>query len=306
MASAVLPAPLGLLGPAKPAKLPLSRGAPKLGIPLSSPRFSRQLTAAFPRPFRRRLSNLRITRAAYISAPASEPNVGGVEKDRRAEESDSETVVASSTIIDWDLVSSLLLRHKLRLAVALASMVGCTAWARSEPLWRLLTKVGLLYAMEPVFTVIFVINLSSTWEKVMSTIRAQVFRRIMIQKVEFFDRYKVGELTGLLTSDLGSLKDIVSENISRDRGLRAISEASYYKLCKSELSVAFASTSSNLYLLKGLHVVGTIFILFALSAQLAPVLGLLMLSVSLLVMKISSSSANDIKPRKDCDRKRFK
>lgn len=41
---------------------------------------------------------------------------------------------------------------------------------------------------------------------------------------------QVGELTGLLTSDLGSLKDVVSENISRDRGLRALSEASYFTL----------------------------------------------------------------------------
>lgn len=38
---------------------------------------------------------------------------------------------------------------------------------------------------------------------------------------------QVGELTGLLTSDLGSVKDIVSENVSRDRGFRALSEASY-------------------------------------------------------------------------------
>lgn len=37
----------------------------------------------------------------------------------------------------------------------------------------------------------------------------------------------VGELTALLTSDLGSLKNIVSENTSRDRGFRALSEASY-------------------------------------------------------------------------------
>ncbi|RVW59451.1 ABC transporter B family member 28 [Vitis vinifera] len=43
----------------------------------------------------------------------------------------------------------------------------------------------------------------------------------------------VGELTALLTSDLGSLKDIVSENISRDRGFRALSEASYSTLSKS-------------------------------------------------------------------------
>ncbi|KAH9621114.1 hypothetical protein KSS87_008379 [Heliosperma pusillum] len=44
--------------------------------------------------------------------------------------------------------------------------------------------------------------------------------------MDFFDRYKVGELTGLLTSDLGSVQGIVSDNVSRDRGFRALSEAS--------------------------------------------------------------------------------
>ncbi|XP_015967494.1 ABC transporter B family member 28 isoform X2 [Arachis duranensis] len=108
--------------------------------------------------------------------------------------------------------------------------------------------------MEPLLTVIFVVNMNTVWEKVMSTLRAQIFGRILIQKVEFFDKYKVGELTGLLTSDLGSLKDIVSENVSRDRGFRALSE-----------------------------VIGTIFILFSLSPQLAPLLGILMLTVSVSV-----------------------
>ncbi|KAK6118059.1 hypothetical protein DH2020_048224 [Rehmannia glutinosa] len=74
--------------------------------------------------------------------------------------------------------------------------------------------------------------MNGIWEKVMSSLRAQIFQRVLIQKVEFFDRYKVGELTALLTSDLGSLKNIVSENISRDRGFRAISEASYSTLSK--------------------------------------------------------------------------
>ncbi|XP_043716207.1 ABC transporter B family member 28-like [Telopea speciosissima] len=79
--------------------------------------------------------------------------------------------------------------------------------------------------------------------------------------MEFFDRHKVGELNGLITSDLSSLKDIVSENISRDRGFRALSE-----------------------------VVGTLSILFVLSPQLAPILGLLMLSVSLLVALYKQST----------------
>lgn len=55
--------------------------------------------------------------------------------------------------------------------------------ARPEPLWRLLSKVGLLYSLEPIFTVIFVVNMNTVWEKVMSTLRAQIFRRVLIQKV---------------------------------------------------------------------------------------------------------------------------
>ncbi|XP_004308120.1 PREDICTED: ABC transporter B family member 28-like [Fragaria vesca subsp. vesca] len=125
---------------------------------------------------------------------------------------------------------------------------------RTEALWTLLSKVGVLYALEPILTVVFVVNMNTVWEKVMSTLRAQIFGRVLIQKVEFFDRYKVGELTGLLTSDLGSLKNVVSENISRDRGFRALTE-----------------------------VTGTMCILFVLAPQLAPILGVLMLTVSVLV-----------------------
>lgn len=95
-------------------------------------------------------------------------------------------------------------------------------------MWTLLSKIAVLYTLEPIFTVIYVINMTSIWEKVMASLRGQIFRRMLIQKVEFFDTYKVGELTGLLTSDLGSLKDVISENVSRDRGFRALSEASYF------------------------------------------------------------------------------
>lgn len=100
----------------------------------------------------------------------------------------------------------------------------------------------------------------------MSSLRAQIFQRVLIQKVEFFDRHKVGELTALLTTDLGSLKNIVSENVSRDRGFRAISE-----------------------------VIGTLCLLFALSVQLAPVLGLLMLTVSILVAIYKRTTVNVFK-----------
>ncbi|XP_010255552.1 PREDICTED: ABC transporter B family member 28 [Nelumbo nucifera] len=231
---------------------------------------SQQPLKLFPPHFsgtQRRLNGIRS--AAYVSAPAFDPNISG--ENPKVEDSNPIITAQSPTAINWGVIWSLLLRHKLRLVVSVVTLVGCTTCtlsmpifsgrffevligARPEPLWELLSKVGILYIMEPIFTIIFVINMNMIWEKVMAALRAQVFRRILIQKVEFFDRYKVGELNGLLTSDLGSLKDVVSENIARDRGFRALSE-----------------------------VVGTICILFALSPQLAPILGLLMLSVSVLV-----------------------
>lgn len=225
---------------------------------------SRQFTNLLPpKPARR----LKLITCAYVAAPASDPNIS--ENEPKFEESTAEVEAPpKNSIITWGLVWSLLLRHKLQLAISVATLVACTTCtlsmpilsgqffeviigSRPDPLWKLLSKVAVLYTLEPIFTIIFVTSLNTIWEKVMTKLRAIVFRRILIQKVEFFDRYKVGELTGLLTSDLGSIKSVVSDNISRDRGFRALSE-----------------------------VVGTICILFALSPQLAPILGLLMISVS--------------------------
>ncbi|KAL6291442.1 hypothetical protein ACE6H2_008952 [Prunus campanulata] len=168
---------------------------------------------------------------AYVSGPASDPIVS--EPDPKIDGPDSKDQPPS--VISWGLLLSLLLKHKLRLAISAFALIGCSACTlsmpifsgrffevligkRPEPLWKLLSKVGVLYALEPILTIVFVVNLNTIWEKVMSTLRAQIFGRVLIQKV--------GELTGLLTSDLGSIKSVVSENISRDRGFRALTEAS--------------------------------------------------------------------------------
>lgn len=71
-------------------------------------------------------------------------------------------------------------------------------------------------------------------------------------QVEFFDRFRVSELTNLLTTELAAVRSVVLDNVSRDRGFRSISE-----------------------------VLGTFFILFKLAPRLAPVLGILITSVSI-------------------------
>lgn len=65
--------------------------------------------------------------------------------------------------------------------------------------------------------------------------RSRFYLRTVYDTIYFL---QVGELTGLLTSDLGSIKSVVSENISRDRGFRALTEASNSTPSTSELYVA--------------------------------------------------------------------
>ncbi|KAG8080647.1 hypothetical protein GUJ93_ZPchr0007g5342 [Zizania palustris] len=185
---------------------------------------------------------------AYISAPASGPDAyPSPSLDAAAAAEDVAAAISSSEAVTWAGVWALLLPHRARIAVSFAALLACTTCTLSmplfsgkffetligrgsEPLWRLLSKISVLYTLEPIFTIIFVINMTVIWEKVMARLRSQIFRRILIQKMVFFDRHKVGELTGLLTSDLGTLKSVVSDNISRDRGLRALSEARNFTL----------------------------------------------------------------------------
>ncbi|XP_027103870.2 ABC transporter B family member 28 isoform X1 [Coffea eugenioides] len=218
--------------------------------------------------------------SAYVSGPAS---VSSENSEYKVEEEEASEPAQPAYLVSWGLLWRLVSRHKLRLAASLLTLVGCTTCTlampiysgrffevlvgrRQEPLWQLLSKVGILYTLEPIFSVIFIVNMNSMWEKVMSSLRAQIFQRVLIQKVEFFDHYKVGELTSLLTSDLGSLKNIVSENVSRDRGLRALSE-----------------------------VAGTICLLFALSPQLAPILGFLIIFVSTFIAVYKRTTVNVFK-----------
>ncbi|KAL8049742.1 hypothetical protein ABFX02_06G038700 [Erythranthe guttata] len=222
----------------------------------------------------------RIISRAYVSGPAFDAIVS--ENDPKIDGSDT-VELQPIDLISWGLMWKLVSRHKWRVLISVLTLFACTTCTlampiysgrffevligvRPEPIWQLLSKVGVLYVFEPIFTIIFVINMNGIWEKVMASLRAQIFQRVLIQKVEFFDRYKVGELTALLTSDLGSLKSIVSDNISRDRGFRAISE-----------------------------VIGTLCLLFALSIQLAPILGGLMLTVSVLVAVYKRTTVNVFK-----------
>ena len=53
----------------------------------------------------------------------------------------------------------------------------------------------------------------------------ELFRVLLMEKIEFFDRHSAAELTALLSSELDAVRTFVFNNVSRDRGARAALEA---------------------------------------------------------------------------------
>ena len=61
--------------------------------------------------------------------------------------------------------------------------------------------------------------------QVLASLRAELYRVLLLQSVDFYDRTSTAELTGLLSSELDRVRSFIVSNVSRDRGLRAILEA---------------------------------------------------------------------------------
>ncbi|KAJ7238099.1 hypothetical protein O6H91_Y443300 [Diphasiastrum complanatum] len=212
-----------------------------------------------------------LVKSAYISPPPADLSISSDIDKRNNDQSfgsSAEEIRKPKAIITSELLRDLLWKERGHIVVATVALLGATCCTltmpifsgrffetligtRSEPLWRLLAKLSAIYALEPVCTIVFITNMIKVWERVMASLRSSLFRRLILQKVEFFDKHKVGELTAMLSTDLSSLKDIVHENVSRDRGFRAFSET-----------------------------IGTLIILFFVSPKLAPILGMLVLFVS--------------------------
>ena len=58
----------------------------------------------------------------------------------------------------------------------------------------------------------------------LATLRAELFRSLLLQKIEFFDVHTASKLTNLISTELDSVRSFVFRNVSRDRGPRAVLE----------------------------------------------------------------------------------
>lgn len=95
--------------------------------------FSPHRLTFLPRSRRRRPAPA--VRAAYVSAPASDPNLEGGRFRGADDAGESEKDSLCATAISWGLLWSLLARHKLRLLVSVVSLVGCTTCTLSMPIF---------------------------------------------------------------------------------------------------------------------------------------------------------------------------
>eukprot|EP01023_Acetabularia_acetabulum_P060428 TRINITY_DN7264_c0_g1_i1.p1 TRINITY_DN7264_c0_g1~~TRINITY_DN7264_c0_g1_i1.p1 ORF type:complete len:688 (-),score=106.05 TRINITY_DN7264_c0_g1_i1:202-2265(-) len=129
---------------------------------------------------------------------------------------------------------------------------------------KFLIGLAILYAVEPIMSALYCAKVIKGSEQVMQLLRQEVFRNILMQKIDFFDQYSSSKLTGLISNELRTLRSLVVGNSSRDRGLRAV-----------------------------LEVIGCVSILAFVSWRLGPIIAIITISmaISTSVYKVMTKSA---------------
>eukprot|EP00208_Stichococcus_sp_RCC1054_P006203 CAMPEP_0206138586 /NCGR_PEP_ID=MMETSP1473-20131121/3425_1 /ASSEMBLY_ACC=CAM_ASM_001109 /TAXON_ID=1461547 /ORGANISM="Stichococcus sp, Strain RCC1054" /LENGTH=706 /DNA_ID=CAMNT_0053532061 /DNA_START=385 /DNA_END=2508 /DNA_ORIENTATION=+ len=167
--------------------------------------------------------------------------------------------------LDDRYIRQLIFSQRKHLFIAAAALLVCTTCNLISPiitgfLFEMLVGRGgyalhqypkffavftAIYVLEPLLTRVYIRNMCAAGEKVLATVRRELFRTLLLQRIDFFDRHDAAELTSLINTELDSLRALVFNNVSRDRGPRAILEAS-----------------------------GAVAVLFALSWRLGPILAI--------------------------------
>ncbi|GFH21402.1 uncharacterized protein HaLaN_18703 [Haematococcus lacustris] len=107
------------------------------------------------------------------------------------------------------------------------------------------------YVLEPFMTKIYMNAALRAAETVLATLRMELFRTLLMQKVSFFEQRGAAELTSLISVELDTIRSFIFSNVTRDRGLRAL-----------------------------LEMVGSVCVLFALSWRLAPVCSIIIVATA--------------------------
>ncbi|WIA33509.1 hypothetical protein OEZ86_006634 [Tetradesmus obliquus] len=145
--------------------------------------------------------------------------------------------------LDNEYILGIALQHKQHLLVAAVTVVLCTVsnlaapvlsgmlfehLVQQHPMERYAKVFGVLlvgYLLEPLLTRVYMVNIIAAGEKVLATLRMELFRTLLMQKIEFYDRHSATALQSLISTELDTIRTFIFNNCSRDRGLRAFLEA---------------------------------------------------------------------------------
>lgn len=160
---------------------------------------------------------------------------------------------------DNEYLLGLVWQQKRHLIVATICVLVCTAsnlaapvlsgmlteiLIQQQPLEKYAKVFGVLlfgYLLEPYLSKIYMENVMLLGEKVLASLRLELFRTLLMQRIQFFDTHSASELTSLISLELDAVRSFIFNNCTRDRGIRALLEA-----------------------------VGSVLVLFVLSWRLAP------------------------------------
>lgn len=79
-----------------------------------------------------------------------------------------------------------------------------------------------MYILQSCFTFIYILLLSKIGERMAAKIRQDLFEKIIVQDLSFFDKNRTGELINRLTSDVQDFKS--SFKLCVSQGLRSVAQ----------------------------------------------------------------------------------
>ena len=90
-----------------------------------------------------------------------------------------------------------------------SGVIECLIGARPESAFpRILGGLVGIYTLEPLFTFLYVRSVCSLGEEVVASLRRDLFRALLVQRVEFFDQNRAGELAALLSVEIGTVRQL--------------------------------------------------------------------------------------------------
>ncbi|KAF5827722.1 P-loop containing nucleoside triphosphate hydrolase protein [Dunaliella salina] len=133
---------------------------------------------------------------------------------------------------DTEYILGLIWQQKAHVAIAAVMLVACTSSVLVSPILsgmllevlvkqqplekygKILLVLTIMYVSEPLFTKVYMQNLLSAAEKVLATLRMELFRTLLMQKISYFDKHTAQELASLISMELDSIRSFVFRCVS--------------------------------------------------------------------------------------------